>query len=241
MKYCCYARNTTDQALLQSQLELAFENTRSHGNLMVRTHHQLPFLFFFPPLNYVPFVVLSPGARCALQIAASHQVRLIFQRHCWLALQSPARNAYSSGGYWAHPHQACFGWEVASTRPGAPWYWGGCKANFNFSRSCQFVRSYLTFVYKKKKSGSAILSTKMQLVEHSPPEHTKKAKLLGSIQAHFSLLWKVGTLLLPMLVLKKGNVFISTPTPPQARSLLFLGLKKEQSSTKPSHYNNSLV
>ena len=46
MKYCCYARNTTDQALLQSQLELAFENTRSHGNLMVRTHHQLPFLFF---------------------------------------------------------------------------------------------------------------------------------------------------------------------------------------------------
>ena len=73
MKYCCYARNTTDQALLQSQLELAFENTRSRGNLMVRTQHQLPFLFFPPPLNYVPFVVLSPGARCALQITASHQ------------------------------------------------------------------------------------------------------------------------------------------------------------------------
>ena len=46
MKYCCYARNTTDQALLQSQLELAFENTRSHGNLMVRTHYQLSSLFF---------------------------------------------------------------------------------------------------------------------------------------------------------------------------------------------------
>ena len=42
--------------------------------------------------------------------------------------------------------------------------------------------------FTKKNSGSAILSTKMQLVEHSPPEHTKKAKLLGSIQVHFSLL-----------------------------------------------------
>jgi hypothetical protein len=41
LKYCCFARNTTDQALLQFEVEKAFESTRSHGELMVCMHQVL--------------------------------------------------------------------------------------------------------------------------------------------------------------------------------------------------------